>query len=172
MAPQKQTSPPSLKASSIIHLNVGGVNYTTLYKTISVSIFFQNLLMGIMGKTTAGDGSVFVDRDGKLFRDVLLYLRTSLIFTKDREKLQSLLLEAQFYQIGELETKLASLINDATQQEEAHPPIIWKRLDEISANLGISTFVLTERTGSSERSYQILDVVGAHESPLSSPLYI
>lgn len=149
-----------MKAKSIVHLNVGGESFTTLYRTLSVSIFFQNLLNGVMNnKTTTGDGSFFIDRDGRLFRDVLLYLRTSMIFTKDRDKLHSLLLEAQFYQIGELESQLVTLLDETAQQETAQPAIIWKKMDEINSSLGSTTFLLTEKTKDAEKSYQILDIV-------------
>ncbi|EPB91713.1 hypothetical protein HMPREF1544_01424 [Mucor circinelloides 1006PhL] len=132
----------------------------TSNQTLSVSIFFQNLLNGVMNnKTTTGDGSIFIDRDGRLFRDVLLYLRTSMIFTKDRDKLHSLLLEAQFYQIGELESQLVTLLDETAQQETAQPAIIWKKMDEINSSLGSTTFLLTEKTKDAEKSYQILDIV-------------
>ncbi|KAL7314894.1 BTB/POZ domain-containing protein kctd21 [Mucor circinelloides] len=164
MEPPNKKMPQSVKAKSIVHLNVGGESFTTLYKTLSVSIFFQNLLNGVMNnKTITGDGSIFIDRDGRLFRDVLLYLRTSMIFTKDRDKLHSLLLEAQFYQIEELESRLVTLLDETAQQGTAQPAIIWKKMDEINSNLGSTTFLLTEKTKDVEKSYQILDIVNIQQ---------
>lgn len=163
--PKKSQHQSSVNDKPIIRLYVGGESFTTLYRTLSKSIFFQNLLKGVMGRTITGDGSVFVDRDGKLFRDVLLYLRTFLIFTNDREKLHSLLLETQFYQIEELEAQLKCLINCITRQEEAQPSIMWKSLGDMRAKLESSTFVLTEKTNNSERSYQILHIIDYGEQP-------
>ncbi|GAN04694.1 hypothetical protein MAM1_0071c04158 [Mucor ambiguus] len=101
----------SVNDEAIIRLNVGGNSFSTLYRTLYQSTYFQNLLEGVMeNKTTTSDGAVFIDRDANLFRDVLLYLRTSTIFTRNYHKLHCLLLEAQFYQIDEMEQQAVNLI--------------------------------------------------------------
>ncbi|XP_074660195.1 BTB/POZ domain-containing protein KCTD4-like [Tubulanus polymorphus] len=89
----------------IVNLNVGGTIYTT---TISTLTAFPDSMLGAMFKgdiptTLDARGNYFIDRDGRLFRYVLNYLRTfKLNVPDDFGELDQLLDEADFYQIPPL----------------------------------------------------------------------
>eukprot|EP00735_Rhodelphis_limneticus_P009297 TRINITY_DN2672_c0_g1::TRINITY_DN2672_c0_g1_i1::g.26036::m.26036 TRINITY_DN2672_c0_g1::TRINITY_DN2672_c0_g1_i1::g.26036 ORF type:complete len:203 (+),score=34.73,sp/Q6DG99/KCTD6_DANRE/39.33/3e-10,BTB_2/PF02214.17/2.5e-13,Mesd/PF10185.4/0.53,Mesd/PF10185.4/1.3e+03 TRINITY_DN2672_c0_g1_i1:45-653(+) len=65
----------------IIQFNVGGKTHMTTFSTISsqgenlLTQLVRNHYDGTPG-TVDGNGAIFIDRNGKLFRDVLDYLRT------------------------------------------------------------------------------------------------
>lgn len=62
-----------------VRLNVGGVEYTTLVKTLTgKSKYFKNLAKpnGPSVPKVSEDGSFFIDRDGTSFGTLLSYMRT------------------------------------------------------------------------------------------------
>ena len=62
---------------SIVRLNVGGKLFQTTRDTLSGSVFFTSLLDHALEGDHDQDGTVFVDRDGDLFGEILNSLRTS-----------------------------------------------------------------------------------------------
>ena len=62
---------------SIVRLNVGGKLFQTTRDTLSGSGFFTSLLDHALEGDQDQDGTVFVDRDGDLFAEILNSLRTS-----------------------------------------------------------------------------------------------
>ena len=89
-------------AATIISLNIGGVIYTTTHSTLTK---YRN---SMLGKMFTGDlpsvqdsnGNYFIDRDGKLFRYILIFLRSSqLLLPDDFQELDLLAGEASFFHI-------------------------------------------------------------------------
>lgn len=90
----------------IIDLNVGGVHYTTTTRTLAQ---YDSILMRMvtdLSDTWPKDtiGRYFIDRDGPIFRYILLFLRNSLdIRALDRVTLRQLRIEVtDYYRIEEL----------------------------------------------------------------------
>jgi hypothetical protein len=67
---------------NIFNLNVGGVLHTTTRSTLlsHTDTFFTALLSGKVPTYTDGNGNIFIDRDGELFKYVLNYLRCGTIY--------------------------------------------------------------------------------------------
>ncbi|XP_041094297.1 BTB/POZ domain-containing protein KCTD21-like [Polyodon spathula] len=88
-----------------ISLNVGGQVYTT---TLSTLTRFEDSMLGAMFRGNLPllrdrKGNYVIDRDGKVFRHILNYLRSSsLDLPQDFNEMQLLKREADFYQIGPL----------------------------------------------------------------------
>ena len=114
----------------VITLNVGGTQYTT---TLSTLTKYPDSMLGVMfsGRhdlPQQEDGSYFIDRDGEVFKYILMYLRDrDLCFDYLHDDglnnpqgqpspLESSLLklvahEAQYFQLRELETKARIVLN-------------------------------------------------------------
>ena len=89
----------------IVHLNVGGVFYTTTKATLSryPHSMLGAMFNGSMATTVDENGYYFIDRDGTLFGYVLNFLRSSQLAVPDGFKnLSQLAVEADFYQIQPL----------------------------------------------------------------------
>lgn len=97
------TQPPTM--SDPITLNVGGKLYTTSLATLTS---FPDSMLGAMfsGKMPTkrdSQGNCFIDRDGKVFRYILNFLRTShLDLPEDFQEMGLLRREADFYQVQPL----------------------------------------------------------------------
>ncbi|KAM4694413.1 BTB/POZ domain-containing protein KCTD21 [Discoglossus pictus] len=91
--------------SDPVTLNVGGKVYTTSLSTLTS---FPDTMLGAMfsGKVPSkkdSQGNFFIDRDGKVFRHILNFLRTShLDLPEDFQEMSLLRREADFYQIQPL----------------------------------------------------------------------
>lgn len=103
---------------SVVPLNIGGTIYSaslatlTRYPKSMLAVMFS----GRHPLETDANGNYFIDRDGKLFRYVLNFLRSSFLnLPKGFDEFEQLKLEADFYQIKDL---LASL-NKTTASKEA-----------------------------------------------------
>eukprot|EP00817_Percolomonadidae_sp_ATCC50343_P004143 CAMPEP_0117424322 /NCGR_PEP_ID=MMETSP0758-20121206/4763_1 /TAXON_ID=63605 /ORGANISM="Percolomonas cosmopolitus, Strain AE-1 (ATCC 50343)" /LENGTH=227 /DNA_ID=CAMNT_0005208029 /DNA_START=587 /DNA_END=1270 /DNA_ORIENTATION=- len=82
---------------SIIKLNVGGSHFTTTRQTLMKIPYFTKQIPS------------FIDRDGELFGYLLKYIRGDQhahYLPKDRQIRELLAVEAEFYQMGHLKTKL------------------------------------------------------------------
>ncbi|CAI4224055.1 unnamed protein product [Auanema sp. JU1783] len=98
-------------ATEIVHLNVGGKRYATLYETLarSKSVFFNQFIRidEASGKvllyhryfTDDGQNAIFVNRDGELFAHVLHFLRDGkkAPLPSDQFLLKQLTRESEFY---------------------------------------------------------------------------
>ncbi len=115
--------------SPIVHLNVGGVRFTTSRQTLlstavagtSVSAanasassgmavnetFFTALLSGRISSQVDETGAIFIDRDPDLFRIILNYLRArNLSLSGTGVSVKQLLHEAEYYGIASLARQL------------------------------------------------------------------
>lgn len=162
MSSQASNSRSKYNPDSLVKLNVGGKAFTTFYGTLSASTFFQNLLTKdtMKTKTIINDGEIFIDRSAILFRDILLFLRTSIIFALDIDKLNALQLEAQYYQIGSMIQAVEASINENSKDKGANP-IVYENLSLFSKKLQQKTLYLTEETEFHTLTYQILDIIEA-----------
>lgn len=89
--------------SSKIKLNVGGKIYKTTLDTLrkDPDSMLNAMFSGKFElKADEEDGAYFIDRDGKLFRYILNYLRDGdLLYPEDQTAKEQLLKEAKFYQV-------------------------------------------------------------------------
>ncbi|XP_041034799.1 BTB/POZ domain-containing protein KCTD21-like [Carcharodon carcharias] len=101
--------------SDPVSLNVGGTLYTTSSETLTR---YPDSMLGAMFKGRLGSrrdqsGNLFIDRDGKPFRHILNYLRSShLDLPEAYRELRLLKREADFYQIGPLMEELGAQQRD------------------------------------------------------------
>ncbi len=90
----------------VIGLNVGGKIYTTSRSTLTKypeSMLARMFNGSLQPSATDAQGNYVIDRDGKLFRYILAFLRSSkLVLPKKFPELDMLKEEAEFYQIPEL----------------------------------------------------------------------
>jgi len=87
---------------SIIHLNVGGKIFATTLETLTrdPNSMLGAMFSGLYRSKKDRNGAHFIDRDGKLFRYILNYLRDgSVELSHELQELRQILVEAQFYQI-------------------------------------------------------------------------
>ncbi|KAI8059680.1 BTB/POZ protein [Thamnidium elegans] len=105
----------------IVKLNVGGTIYHTTKDTLRESEYLSNLVEGNWLEKLLRQREIFIDRDGFLFRYVLLYLRTGEVDI-DKQYWKSLRNEAEFYLIP----KLSSMISKLLSKEE----IVFMLLDQ------------------------------------------
>ncbi|XP_013402307.1 BTB/POZ domain-containing protein KCTD3 [Lingula anatina] len=98
---------PSHIQGDIINLNVGGTRFSTSRQTLtwSTDSFFTSLLSGRISSLKDETGSIFIDRDPKLFSLILNYLRTKEIDVKDVD-ICALRHEAEYYGITPLVKRL------------------------------------------------------------------
>lgn len=116
--------------SDIVLLSVGGVKYETTRDTLCRD---QNSMLSAMfsGRHNIicnSKGYYFIDRDGKLFRYIINYLRTQEItlHLDHSQLIQDLLIEAEYFQLN----SLVSLLKDLKQKSEI-PRISYKELISI-----------------------------------------
>jgi hypothetical protein len=104
-SPDSNTYSNSNSLSDPVSLNVGGEIYTTTLDTLTR---YQDSMLGAMftGQiSTLRDkqGNVFIDRDGKVFRYILNFLRSSsLDLPEGFSEMRLLRREADFFQIRPL----------------------------------------------------------------------
>ena len=94
-----------MASPDLLHLNVGGVLYTTTKATLSryPNSMLGAMFNGSMPTSCDADGRYFIDRDGTLFQYVLNFLRSSqLALPEEFKHYEQLAIEADFYQIEPL----------------------------------------------------------------------
>lgn len=109
--------------NSIIKLNVGGKSYYTKQNTLEASVYFETLLNGQMQTPVlTGDKNdeIFIDRDGEMFRHVLQYMRTGILFTKKENILKKIKLEAKYYGLKNLEDDVNLQLKELTQNKDTY----------------------------------------------------
>lgn len=132
--------PPGMVSSgaSIIELNIGGIHYTASLSTLRRD---QNSMLALMfrdGQIASSldrNGSVFIDRDGSLFRYVLAYLRDGMPPKGvDRETRLALQAEAAFYQVEGLQA-WASQADSELSPWEASANTVKQAVDAATQDL-------------------------------------
>ncbi|CAH1787266.1 unnamed protein product [Owenia fusiformis] len=111
----------SIKDNELIHLNVGGVIYTTTRLTLTTypNTMIGAMFNGNMSNTKDEHGRIFIDRDGELFKYVLNFLRSSTLSLPDGFKdYSSLLAEADFYQIQPLTDLVRNIIQEIDEEKK------------------------------------------------------
>lgn len=89
-----------------VKLNVGGENFHTTFSTLLKCEYFQRLLPTRVDKTvTVYALDEFIDRDPRIFRTILNYLRSDGIDIHEHDR-KILLCEAQFFGIDKLMKRL------------------------------------------------------------------
>lgn len=114
-----------VSTDGLVTLNVGGVSYTTMVKTLTheKNTFFTALFSAQWQiEKDEKDNSIFIDRNGQLFTYIIEYLRTGLMskdIWKNESLYQSVLIEAEYFCIHSLISKL-DLFPDGTLLETTH----------------------------------------------------
>jgi hypothetical protein len=144
---------------SIVKLNVGGELFSTFYCTVIKSSYFLNLLNEekMSSKTIINKNEIFIDRSGELFRDILYFLRTQLLFASDIEKLRSLQKEAEFYQIQDMIQASNSEIENLLKDDQQAPVIITD-ICKLKSTKENPKYVILEENRVS-KVYEILDLI-------------
>ena len=134
-----------------VHIDVGGTAYTTTLQTLTK---YPNSKLGKMfnGKIPIVLDSLkqhyFIDRDGKLFRYILNFLRTDSVFlTKESPMISGLLDEAHYFEISELESKIQLILGAENK------PYVTKTEDENKSSHNTENSILIEsivHTGTNE----------------------
>ncbi|GAA5805291.1 hypothetical protein HPULCUR_010806 [Helicostylum pulchrum] len=96
-----------------VKLNIGGTFFETTQETLRDSGYFCGLLNKNWAEGNTNNDTIFVDRDGFLFRFILLYLRTDELDVENKY-LSSLKNEADFYLLH----RLTQLIETAMHQRQ------------------------------------------------------
>ena len=92
------------KEMNVVGLYVGGVYFETTTKTLEKSEIFHNY--------NKDNEILFVDRDPYLFSYVLNFMRNGeIVAYQDRVLLQSLVYEAKYFKLTELEQKLYEMLD-------------------------------------------------------------
>jgi len=101
------------KESKIIHLNIGGIRYTTTEGTLCHygSNYFSGLLSGQFPALLDEFGAFFIDRNGTYFEPILDFLRSGELQVPTNMPRQRILQEAKFYLIDQI-------IKILTEEEE------------------------------------------------------
>ena len=104
--------------SDIVLLSVGGIKYETTRATLcrEQGSMLSAMFSGRHHITCNSKGYYFIDRDGKLFRYIINYLRTQEINlpSDNPELILELLVEAEYFQLN----SLINLLNDFKQKNE------------------------------------------------------
>ena len=97
-------------AGEIVALNVGGERVTTTRQTLTSipDTFFTSLLSGRIPSLRYSENAVFIDRDPKIFKLILSFLRTRQLPAFEDRDFDCLRHEAEFYSISPLVQALQS----------------------------------------------------------------
>ncbi|KAG2213609.1 hypothetical protein INT46_002761 [Mucor plumbeus] len=150
---------------NIVKLYVGGELFMTYCSTITNS--GSSVLINYVNENTTKNNTVFINRNGDLFRDIMLYLRTSTVFTKDLKKLQALQEEAAFYQLEAMIDELQDIINEVKESQDKQPSKPKVELKDVkkmwqsfnSTRINPPTYKLIEENNGITKVYSLIDIV-------------
>ncbi len=98
-----------------IRLNIGGTTFTTTITTLlsKPGSYLSEMFSGRWEVKKSNDGTVFIDRDPFVFRHILNYLRGDVVPLAHLTPLElhSLLADAKFYKLEELENQIQKIVN-------------------------------------------------------------
>jgi len=162
---------------NIVVMNVGGTRYTTTVATLlsQVSSFFNCLLSDDWAE--AGQKELFLDRDGKLFKHILRFLRASLdgqrqlVQTFSESERILVAEEAKFFQLNNLSNllhteQLATRQSSKTEQVATHDFKFFDRLrvDFLNSKRVDNTVAIqNELSALSAEAWQIIVGSSFHE---------
>lgn len=115
----------------VVPLNVGGKIYTASLTTLTryPKTMLAAMFSGRLPVETDANGNYFIDRDGKLFRFVLNFLRSSqLNLPSGFDEFEQLKQEADFYQIKDL----LAIINKASSKQShvtRHKEVFYEHME-------------------------------------------
>jgi len=119
-----------------VKLNVGGTKYITFLSTVKWTLIGTMVASKVPIEII--DGYIFIDRDGKMFRHVLNYLRDERVTCKDRDIsifLQELDYFAISHSIQDPEIKLLEeaydILSDFKYGPDRELPFLIETFDEI-----------------------------------------
>nr|GFA17120.1 FH protein interacting protein FIP2 isoform X1 [Tanacetum cinerariifolium] len=90
------------ESSSIVRLNIGGKKFCTTVDTLTQrepDSLLAAMFSGCHPVCKDSEGSVFLDRDGKLFQYILNWLRNGVVPNLSDLKCSELLLVAEYYEL-------------------------------------------------------------------------
>lgn len=162
---QKSSNTTNGDEENIVKFYVGGELFMTYRSTITNSE--STVLINYVNENAIKNSTIFIDRNGGLFRDIILYLRTSAIFTKDLKKLQALQEEATFYQLKTMIVELQDIIDEVEEPQDEQPnkPKVElkdvKKLWQSFNNTRIKppTYKLIEENNGITKAYSLIDIV-------------
>ncbi len=115
-----------------VHIDVGGCSYTTSLETLTkyadsrIGKMFNGTLPIVLDSLKQ---HYFIDRDGKLFRYVLNFLRTgSLNLPEMFDDYESLLIEAKYYKLEDMVHKIEQRMPHADSSSMSSPRLFSKNL--------------------------------------------
>ena len=163
--PEKETAPAVLPKKLFpeqVELNVGGKLYNTTITTLTrlPNNLIEKMFTGQIPITKDVNGRYFIDRDGDIFAHILDFLRTKSLTLQDNfNDMDSLMQEAEFYQISDLKRLIQS--HAATTRRLK----IWKATSghislHIRANFGVKVGRNVQQTDHSFRKIQRIFVCG------------
>ncbi|GMJ11281.1 hypothetical protein like AT5G55000 [Hibiscus trionum] len=110
--------------SSLIRLSTGGKKFCTTIDTLIRREPDSMLAAMFSGRHTlcqdSEKGYIFVDRDGKHFRQILNWLRDGVVPTLTDAEYSELMREAEYYQLLGLLEGISSVLNKRKEGEESH----------------------------------------------------
>eukprot|EP01117_Protostelium_nocturnum_P013079 TRINITY_DN4855_c0_g1_i2.p1 TRINITY_DN4855_c0_g1~~TRINITY_DN4855_c0_g1_i2.p1 ORF type:complete len:199 (+),score=50.97 TRINITY_DN4855_c0_g1_i2:26-598(+) len=104
-------------SQKMVTINVGGELFVTTIDTlVKGDTMLSKMFGGDFSNGKDEDGNVFIDRDGSNFRLILNFLRSGrIVLPQQRNILDELLIEADYYQIIELKNLIESKIQKETR---------------------------------------------------------
>jgi len=126
---------PQVSTGEPISINVGGVLYTTSVQTVMKypDSMLGRMFGGPIPTATDGGGSFFIDRDGKLFRHILNFLRNDkLVLPENFAELQQLKEEVDFYQITPMMKALSDFSAARDEAAELERVQARRRLESLA----------------------------------------
>jgi len=126
------------KKGDLVKLNVGGTLFQTTWDTLTKSnSMLSAMFAGQIPVKLDDNGCVFIDRDGKFFKQILTFLRNGgLDLPADRSKCYELMKEAEFYQL----TGMVDFLKDTMIEAEGSPTML--RMGTSGAKIGKQVTVI------------------------------
>ncbi|GAN11181.1 hypothetical protein MAM1_0497d10739 [Mucor ambiguus] len=148
-----------INPTTLIHLNVGGKRFVSTYETLRGCKYLDNLIKS-NSKNPETLPEIFINRDGSLFRQVLFYLRTGLVFPDDKQGIEQLLSEATFYQFQEMVYAVQEQLDKIKLSEQTPSKMglefidLNKMFDENQ-----SAYTLLKTTGNTVEAFSVVDYI-------------
>mmetsp|Transcript_6452 Transcript_6452/g.7005 ORF Transcript_6452/g.7005 Transcript_6452/m.7005 type:complete len:206 (+) Transcript_6452:98-715(+) len=152
----------SKNQSTIVKLNVGGQLFTTTsttLKAVSNSMLSAMFSGRFKLEKDTSTNSVFIDRDPTYFHHILNWLRNKTLPDLSLREIQSLIIEAEYYQLVDLQTFLAAslrkikppkLTNSLSDSEPPKECVLVPYADPVEQKFTVQEFLEMERCAPEE----------------------